>query len=125
MNIQELQVKDWVYVPKQRCAAKVRALLHSACSTDIGLVAYEELEPIPITAESFEVNGFVLKENIFGLAWCHEQWAFRCTADKVVFVTDGYGHGRELQYIHKFQHYLRCCGLEEVATNFKVSKNVF
>lgn len=125
MNIRELQVKDWVYIRKELCAAKVEALLHSTCSTDIGFYKYEDLEPISLTAETFEANGFVLKENVFGLAWCHEQWAFKCTKDKVVFVTDGHGHGRELRYIHEFQHYLRCCGLEEVANTFRVSKNIF
>ena len=99
---------------------------------------YDEIEPIPLTAEILQKNGFSIKEgeSIMGLAiedtftmniddehgqhkwsiiitdgpWCVKIKVFGMLAINLV-----------IHFVHELQHALRLIGLAEIADNFKIN----
>lgn len=88
----------------------------------------DELNPIPLTPEILEKNGWE-KEDISTI--CVEYTNILGCCDMMVRITNGNAylelsifHGSKIsmniQYIHELQHALRLCGLNELADGFKV-----
>lgn len=79
----------------------------------------EDIEPIPLTAEILEKNGWT-KNSIFMELDADENtqfsWANRCGA---VLYKNGWHHC-DCEYVHTLQHALRLCGLNDLADNFKI-----
>ena len=84
--------------------------------------------PIPLTAEILEKNGFVLRGKTYILKWRGADIHWRKTdgyasitaPNKLKLegwcsISNGY-----FCYVHTLQHALRFCGLDELADNFKV-----
>lgn len=94
-------------------------------------ISIDDIEPIPLTAEILEKNGFVAEGDNF------KMWT---SADKRVILhnNDGYLNtfnkwhvhadtedmrtigSIELTYMHQLQQFLCLCGLNDMANNFKV-----
>ena len=77
------------------------------------------IRPIPLTPEILEKNGW--KEAQF---W-HEYQDGKNTIQSCLPDMRGIINGVEIQhfkceYVHKYQHLLRLCGLDELADNFKI-----
>lgn len=87
--------------------------------------SYDDFEPIPLTAEILELNGFrkigdgyVTIYNGLNICYCpngHQSDDFKW------YLSIGY-HMPWIKpiYVHELQHALRLCGLGELADNFKV-----
>lgn len=88
-------------------------------------VGIEEVEPIPLTAEILEKNGF---ERQFEARYSHPSSICSITIDCEVtcFFLEILGKDitcdvrMGLQYVHELQHALRLCGLHKLADNFKI-----
>ena len=109
MKATELMIGDWV---KSRTGMNVKIV---GINHDYPSV----YEPIPLTAEILEKNGW--KEAQF---W-HEYQDGENTIQSCLPDMRGIINGVEIQhfkceYVHQYQHLLRLCGLDELADNFKV-----
>ena len=94
--------------------------------TGIGLIVERnEIEPIPLTAEILEKNGFVLKPD--GWIWCDCEGIedqnyifiqFRKGCDEVRrceinYVNKTQATYYQIKYVHQLQHALKLCGIEK------------
>lgn len=143
MKANELMIGDWVimdfnYPPTCKSPRQV-------CLDDmIRIWQGQECEPIPLTAEILEKNGFD-PENFLTAEW-EKKVYFREFPGCVVEPDDtGYTFGtirywnkqatdgspedwgtmyesriKGLHHVHELQRALRCCGLNELADGFKV-----
>ena len=115
MKAKELMIGDWVYNPF------TRKTLRLTFGRDLDLAEDLCLEPIPLTAEILEKNGFTrYREN-------EELWdvgVFRLDLGLfAVGIDNGCGTGMCMMphgimtfycnYVHELQHALRLCGIEE------------
>lgn len=83
------------------------------------LIAFEdEIQPMPITEEFFEQNGFI-NDEIAG-SWWHRQSNFEVLGND----RDGWMimSGIEIKHVHELQHALRLCGRACFADNLKVEE---
>lgn len=80
-------------------------------------LSVDDVEPIPLTAEILEKNGFEFDDESSSWAVCERYLLHGHKAMwSVVF-------GDELvpvNYVHELQHALRLCGLDYIADNFKI-----
>ena len=80
----------------------------------------DQPQPIPITPEILEKNGWKHADRIFMEKKMDENtdfsWTDRCGA---VLYLNGH-HMCDCKYVHELQRALRLCGLNELADNFKV-----
>ena len=86
------------------------------------------IEPIPLTSEILEKNGF--KVPIFASILNPERLQFALPTNEFVpskFITrniyDNFfmmNDFIQIQYVHELQHALKLCGLNELADNFKI-----
>lgn len=117
MNINDLMIGDWVYRPD--CYDQVEEIRHNGvigCDSLRGLITFSELEPIPITPEILENNGF--EYDHYYHCWIYDEF------------TINYGHlleeddndylfiwvadiSKKLIYVHELQHVLRLCNIEK------------
>ena len=111
-------IGDWVYRPD--CYDQVKEIKHAGIigiDNMRGLITFSELEPIPLTSEILEKNGFVewsdkcyrweYAEGIYINADFTEEepWAHisnRCYSATPV-----------CRYVHEFQHAMRLCGIDK------------
>ena len=113
MKATELMIGDWV---KSRTGMNVKIV---GISHDYPCV----YEPIPLTAEILEKNGFVFRENndiMCGEYYLHNQSTFAIKMFNGYLVGMCMGEDLEFHYVHELQHALRLCGLNELADNFKI-----
>ena len=80
------------------------------------------IEPIPLTSEILEKNGFWVMENVNNGA---EEYIAYATAGLMFHYNrdnDYYFPNTPIsrKYVHELQHALRLCGLDELADNFKI-----
>lgn len=81
-----------------------------------GFDEFDDIEPIPLTAEILEKNLF--KRDVF-----HNEYYIYGTNFCVVEFDNTYsyqGTDMDLNYVHELQHALRLCGLNGLANNFKI-----
>lgn len=134
MDIKKLQIGDYVYNTHHKKIIKLTAYdffthghnEHGAqyLTTYSQLTFGRDLEPIPLTEEFFEKNGFVLNNMFFPLYKKYD------SEDKRIIITDeansgdGYWYVHidnedfdtigacDVNYVHQFQQLLRLCGYE-------------
>lgn len=118
MKANELMIGDYIAVKPSGMPIKVAAVHHKkvayhACINKLSWVRESLLEPIPLTTDVLEKNG----------------WEKRPTG--YVFYTDGKGYDNSLwyifgsntfvinttefqiKYVHELQHAMRLCGIEK------------
>lgn len=100
MKANELMIGDWVYYGKK--PVKVLQLSEGK--------DYKEINPIPLTSEILEKNGFVQ----VGLMYRNPE--FHITIRDVfggdLFLSISV-RDVQLKYVHELQHALRLCGIEK------------
>ena len=144
MKAQELMIGDWVKIKGHLDYDKVQEIARDenmqwyisfACSATL-FRAYE-FEPIPLTPEILEKNGWIqckyeTCKSLYeykGLHLRHTmikrsngRWV--ANVDGIVEkFPDEYTHSFlriNVFYVHELQHALRLCGLDELADNFKI-----
>lgn len=136
-------IGDWVINPVHNDCSKIESVyydkeLHCLVGTD-GRFPQQCFNPIPLTAEILELNGF---ENIEEVSFYQEDgiigdgiWQndqLLCGIDNTkgeflfyTFSVDPNDDGlinkiEKVIYVHELQHALRLCGLRDLADNFKV-----
>lgn len=105
METTELMIGDWVkHLNNPR---RIKGA--------VDLTFAKDFEPIPLTAEILEKNGFVKHDKIhpYYMDYYHEKDGF------TIFNSSTW-HGHILDSVHEIQHALRLCGLKGLADNFKV-----
>lgn len=132
MTVNELMIGDYFYRPD--CVDRVVEIRkNGVIGSDPlrGLIPWSEIKPIELTPEILEKNGFVGEGDNF------KMWT---SVDKRVILhnNDGYINSFnkwhvhvdtedmrtigsiELTYVHQFQQFLRLCGMNGMADNFKI-----
>lgn len=124
MKANELMIGDWVNlktdIGNKPCVVKeirYKRLTFSTSARDLwGNEDSEEwFEPIPLTAEILEKNGFERHKDIppYYMDYYHTREGFTIFNSRT-------WHGDILESVHEMQHALRLCGLSDLADNFKV-----
>ena len=134
-------IGDWVYDTILQSNAKIQAIqpLTIRCDIHTEHHLYCEFNPIPLTPEILEKNGWIqckykTCKSLYeykGLHLRHTmikrsngRWVANVGGNVEKF-PDEYTHSFlriNVFYVHELQHALRLCGLNELADNFKVYK---
>lgn len=119
MEAKDLMVEDWVSVsgtPMQVACIGTTKVGFKDEKGGIFFHLYEEVKPIPLTAEILKKNGYDYNDSLaewatdsFCIDFGHE--LFEDEPD-YLFVWVGNCHV-VLQYAHELQHTLRLCGIEK------------
>ena len=90
----------------------------------------EDIEPIPLTAEILEKNGFESRDNFYEITFQTnkiDNSIFRIAEFEKsgnwffgFFDFPNLIENFRINYVHELQHALRLCGLNELADNFKI-----
>ena len=128
MKAKELQLDDWVYgidggVKRPRIIAAVDIYPTNKTPRIVTLGGYgyqqEHLEPIPLTAETLEQNGFKKKGHRYGIYDDYFDFEMYEYNDGTWIVTY---HCCEMSlpdeqllvcYVHQLQHFMRHCAIEK------------
>ncbi len=128
MKVKELQLDDWVYGigggVKRTCvisAVDIYPTNKTPRIVTLGGYGYqqEHLEPIPLTAEILEQNGFKKKGHRYGIYDDYFDFEMYEYNDGTWIVTY---HCCEMQlpdeqllvcYVHQLQHFMRHCAIEK------------
>lgn len=133
MKATELMIGDWVYnthnrQPEQVCEIRERMVMLAYND----LYDYDEIEPIPLSAEILEQNGFVTKDKpdgwpgyrsykysegstgiVFHLH--HDtgkyEWSGKCEIS-----LNSLPYWIRFKYLHELQHILKICGIDKEIT---------
>ena len=153
MKQTELMIGDWVHIPmlddateNYVCYSQVRQL-HD-CDLDCYAfkeLKYEEVKPIPLTAEILERNGFSKvpqTECSNPYHWTLERYEegsegllYRIKAYKTLFrgmyvIIYNYADceqinfGKQIECVHELQHALHLCGLSDLVDKLKVEEKI-
>ena len=121
MKATDLMIGDWVGVFDDEGIIKDCRQVDWIRTGEIGMRYHKVwsigcIEPIPLTAEILEKNGWWYEIEDMWLhdevSFCIEKWngKFQCYDINQI----------KLDSVHQLQHALRLCGLDELADNFKV-----
>lgn len=89
---------------------------------DMAKGGYNHVEPIPLTVEILEENGFFIDHIDCGGQY--EMYDGRAKCENIQQIGDHWGTSYsdiDFKYVHEFQHYLRLTH-NDLANNFKVNK---
>lgn len=125
MKANELMIGDWVLVKLTQKPTVITNIGGDSVYTEAAFpLRFDEIEPIPLTAEILEKNGFVIKKKWAQIGNFGDSplimWHF--VDDPVL---KNYKHELELhqndtgkvhvhipcEYVHELQHALRMCGI--------------
>ena len=86
-------------------------------NSTVGLFFTEELEPIPLTTEILEMNGFTENYRYDDLSYIQSNGTVTGT-----HINGENGEMEEMyfKYVHEVQNALRLCGLNNLADDFKL-----
>ena len=138
MKATDLMIGDWVKIKGHLDCDKVREIARDenmqwyiSFSCSASLFRAYEFEPIPLTPEILEKNGFCfVKSSDRDTVW-NGWWIYKglelgtCCLDRegnwpcCINITDS---NVPCEYVHQVQHALRLCELDELANNFKLQK---
>lgn len=120
MNCEELQIDDWVeYNGLNQKVKEISGLDNEIYLTMDECVDCAEVNPIPLTAEILEKNGFESDNNMFGLCdyELSENYILENRGDRFCFVKRiprhyGTFHIIGIKYLHELQHVLKFFEIE-------------
>lgn len=138
MKANELMIGDWVLV--NGTSVQVEAIDENGFiayfnSNAEGLLAVDKFEPIPLTAEILEKNGFLPSFEMGHETLClvsSEYSVYYRPDDTYLYVfkrDNEHGEGDFIirdhrsintKYVHELQHALCSCDLTDLADNFKI-----
>lgn len=131
MKAKELMIDDWVIVDEIGCLTPIKVLevgINYAVVFDDDSETMEDyLQPIPLTAEILENNGWSCTKGDnkpFHDIFYHPMLDYRHRLEKCpkcgfYYQTNG-SIICGIVYVHELQHALRLCGLNDLADNFKI-----
>lgn len=135
MKAQELMIGDWVICHHPTCEPKqiqVNAgLLNGLERQDLGFQTEESplfriVEPIPLTLEILQKNGFETDGEAIWASFCPEDKEFALEISEPNYYDENYGERGywwtinaceysiiPLRYVHELQHALKLCGIDK------------
>lgn len=123
MKPQDLMFGDWVIVYEKAMPVKARVEgVFERGATVLGRVRIADhgfMEPIPLTPEILEKNGFEIDFEDGSLIWVDEQDVTEVVWGGTILTIHGANGHLELDtcmYVHELQHALRMCGVDKEIT---------
>ena len=127
MKAEDLMVGDYISVKPSGMPIKIAAVHHKkvayhAVTNKLTWVRESLLEPIPVTSEVLEKNGFVKLWNQYVLKADKEPFIHLISLDNLpnangrmlVAIKDRYTNAKiAIIYVHELQHALRSCKIEK------------
>ena len=118
MKANELMVGDWVCLPSimsdDKYPVQVLEIQDDCIKYYSGgkkmMVRFKHVEPIPLTPEILEKNGFVVESR-----YCHGKSLQYCELVDGLWIDitgENYFEGK-LEYVHQLQHALRLCRIDK------------
>lgn len=130
MKATDLMIGDWV---QDTCGnpIQVKELLEDGingewdCAECYGVEAvYDDIKPIPLTAEILEKNGFIkVNSQRYDYGYPDTDCYAKVNPKKNMIHVNGRNANSNLyshSFVHELQRALRLCGLNELADNFKI-----
>lgn len=129
MEAKELMIGDWVKILPVKDTLKeynthVKQLTYDEIldsyyvEDEYNCVTLKYVEPIPLTPEILELNGFVKHTDYYVN---NENYMYIILEKSLVCIAVELGTNTFcIDYVHELQHALRLCGLTELADNFKI-----
>lgn len=121
MKAREIQIGDWV---EERHDCKRRFAQVDGETLLFMMQFNSPIEPIPITVEMLEKNGFVKVNSQRYDYGCPDTDCYvKVNPKKNMIHVNGRNANCNLyfhSFVHELQHALRLCGLAELADNFKI-----
>lgn len=114
MKAQDLMVGDWMIVDNE--AMQVMPALIDALFYDDPI----KVEPIEITTEILEANGFENYKNIGSIRYFIKDGVKYEVHQGLLYF--GRGEIQGIEYVHELQHILRLIGINDLADNFKIKE---
>ena len=128
MKANELMIGDWVRNDLNEVQQVVELREGRIMLAYNDMYDYDEIDPIPITPEILEKNGFEKQGfdgweyNIYGQAngdyLCSVLWRTDYGIPHLMIESHSSKHGSfrsfEIRYVHELQHALRLCGIEKI-----------
>lgn len=119
MNANELMIGDWMRCtdPKPFRIEQIDGIEELVYGDDGFFVDTADLQPIPLTVEILEKNGWK-KEDVFGSLI---KYSFIGPIDietggEMFRLSNNYFFCSRIHYVHELQHALRMCGVEKDIT---------
>lgn len=133
MKPTDWQFGDYALVKPSMMLIKIAAVHYKkvgyhAVTNKLNWVRMGLLEPIPLTAEILERNGFELRNGFFYHRIDDKPHHYDFKLENGgVFTSEGYTlqcciYHFTIRYVHELQHALRLCGLNDLADNFKLEE---
>ena len=129
MKTTELQIGDYALVKPSMMLIKIAAVHYKkvgyhAVTHKLNWVRMNLLEPIPLTPDILNANGFRYKES--WSAWWHYSDGDIGSDFQIDCCEDGFAlqdcANARIDYVHELQHALRLCRLNDLADNFKLEE---
>ena len=136
MKATELMINDWVLYGKRYAIAKRITPLRcdilvriTSNHDDIIIETYDNIDPIPLTAEILEKNGFEQTgDSTFSISDDGMRFYATWWRESLFYVgfyrrdnnSPNEHFSLNVRYVHELQHILRLCGMNELADNFKI-----
>lgn len=128
LNCKSLMIGDWVY--RHDCYSKVKEIKETGIiglDPLRGIISFEELEPIPLTTEILEKNGweecnwdtdddvqYGYDYGLFYVTWWRNVKLLSCYfEDKNAGLSYEMISELPTKHVHQLQHALRLCGIDK------------
>ena len=120
MKVEELMVGDWVHNDLGETQQVVELREDGAMLYYNDIYPYDDIQPIPLTPEILEKNGFVKSERFEVWKIISDKYELRITPWRfaVIFLDEDGSDKEEFsaplpKYVHELQHALRLYGIEK------------
>lgn len=139
MKAEELMIGDWVNITEKNLSGNYQVKevkRYKVYGVVVGRSYFmwdECIEPIPLTPEILEKNGFEFVEDSKISISCSKLLDDNCTSINIQFYDNrscyfrlcyygirSYELRKHIPYVHELQHALRLCGLNDMADDFEV-----
>ena len=132
MKAIDLMIGDWVRVKRTQKIVKVKEIKQDCIYTEDNGYEYSEIEPIPLTSEILEKNGFIVNKHVYPypyyeyineedklkVGFAFPQGNRTSYKDPWVYIDSERVFVEHLPciFVHQLQHALRLCGISKEIT---------
>ena len=116
MKANELMIGDWVLFATR--LTKINGIAEGGFSVNLereGWQSISAIEPIPLTAEILEKNGFEKDPESGELIWTDDDVTEVVWVGTILTIRGEYANAEfaTCMFVHQLQHALRLCGIEK------------
>lgn len=120
LHVKDLMVEDWIKTPYD--ISRIETIYGTAeriQTSSLIELSIDEIEPIPLTLEILEKNGWRSRLDGSGEFYLEKPLVDDVIVTKTITVfqmNHGSFCGLSIHYVHELQHALRLCGIEKEIT---------